>query len=136
MARLQRVADMYLEKDDPACHPEQRLFIEVLAQTLLQGGVFFEHDRFIREIYQKILRIIVDFLLAGVSRGQLKPEIARSAEKIAVNFLAYLDGIQLHGMIETDVINTREQVALYMYQLVPLIAVTPGDESADAMPPN
>jgi AcrR family transcriptional regulator len=128
--RLRRVADIYLEHEDPDRHPEQRLFIEVLAQTLLQGGVFFGRDQFIRDIYQKILRIVVDYLLAGVSRGQLKPEIARSAEKLAINFLAYLDGILLHGMMMTDVIDTKEQVTLYISQLVPRISAAVADDAA------
>ncbi|MFC1857588.1 TetR/AcrR family transcriptional regulator [Thermodesulfobacteriota bacterium] len=125
--RLYRITELYTEKHAPEWKPDSRLFIEVLSQTFLQGGVFFDRPYMIRDLHQRIVRIVVDYLLAGVSRGQLRPDIARHAEKIAINFLAYLDGIKLHGMIEPGYIHIQEQVTLYMKHLEPLLKAVTDD---------
>jgi len=121
MERLSRIAVLYTEQHGPEWKPDSRLFIEVLSQTFLQGGVFFDRPYMIRDLHQRIVRIVVDYLLAGVSRGELCPGIARDVEKITINFLAYLDGIKLHGMIEPGYIDIRSQIDLFMRHLTPLL---------------
>jgi len=118
--RLGLIAELYLE----SCEKNQqgtRLFLEIITQTCLQGGIFYERPHLIRELHQRIVRIMVDYLLDGVSRGQLKPDIARNAEKICINLMAFLDGILMHGLIEKGYINVREQIALFLEQMIPLL---------------
>ena len=122
--RLERVAELYLE----SCEENQqgtRLFLEVITQTCLQGGIFYERPHLIRELHQRIVRILVDYLLEGVSRGQLKPDIARQAEKISINLMAFLDGILMHGLIEKGYIDVRAQIALFMEHTIPLLINNP-----------
>jgi len=118
--RLSLIAELYLE----SCEKNQqgtRLFLEVITQTCLRGGIFYERPHLIRELHQRIVRIMVDYLLDGVSRGQLKPGIARNAEKICINLMAFLDGILMHGLIEKGYINVREQIALFLEHMIPLL---------------
>lgn len=126
VARLERIAGMFIEYHDPACNQEQGLFIEVLSQTLRPGGVFCNRPHLIEQIYRRVVRIVVGYLLEGISSGQLRPEIARNAERIAVHFLAGLDGIQLHSMIAPAVVDPREQVAFFLDQLIPTLVVASG----------
>ena len=84
--RLGLIAELYLK----SCEENQqgtRLFLEIITQTCLQGGIFYERPYLIRELHQRIVRIVVDYLLDGVSRGQLNPGIARNAEKICINLM-------------------------------------------------
>lgn len=122
--RLTRIAMQYTGKSSIECKAESRVFIEVLSQTFLEGGVFYSRPHLIRNVHQRIVGVVADYLLAGISRGQLKPGIARYAEKIAINFLAYLDGIHLHGLIEEGYIDIRGQVALYLDQMSQLLRLT------------
>jgi len=118
--RLALIAELYLE----SCQEDQkgtRMFLEVIAQTCLQGGIFFDRPHLIRELHQRIVRVMVDYLLDGVSWGQLKPDIARNAEKICINLMAFLDGILMHGLIEVGYINVREQIALFLENMIPLL---------------
>jgi AcrR family transcriptional regulator len=123
--RLNLIADLYLKNHAEEQQPGTRMFVEIISQTCLQGGVFYNRPHIIRELHQRIVRIMVDYLLAGVSRGQLRPGIARHAEKICINFMAFLDGILMHGLIEEGYINIKEQIALFMEQMIPLLLNNP-----------
>ncbi len=122
--RLMLIAELYLE----SCEENQqgtRLFLEVITQTCLQGGIFNDRPHLIRELHQRIVRIMVGYLLDGVSRGQLKPDIARQAEKICINLMAFLDGILMHGLIEKGYIDARAQITLFMEHTIPLLIKDP-----------
>ncbi len=125
--RLHRIAEYYLECLKPENRGDLRLFFEVLRQAFMEDGVFYHRRHLIRQLHQRIVKIVVDYLLAGVSSGRFVPAIARDAETIAINFLAYLDGIQLHAMIDDNYIDARQQVAFFMTHLVPLL-LQPVDE--------
>ena len=126
VVRLARIADMFIEYHDPACNQEQGLFIEVLSQSLRPGGIFCNRPHLIEQIYRRVVRVVVAYLLEGISSGQLRPEIARNAERIAIHFLAGLDGIQLHSMIAPAVVAPREQIAFFLDQLIPTLVVGSG----------
>lgn len=129
--RLTRIAGMYMEKQRPEYAQDSKIFIDVLSQTLQQGGAFFHLKHLIQHIYQQVVRVVVDYLLAGVSRGQLRPDIARNAEKIAINYLAFLDGIKMHSMIADMYVDISSQIGLYLAHLRPLIQV-PEEERRNA----
>ncbi|MCP3951046.1 MAG: TetR/AcrR family transcriptional regulator [Desulfobacterales bacterium] len=118
--RLALIAELYME----SCEEDQkgtRMFLEVITQTCLQGGIFYDRPHLIRALHQRIVSVMVDYLLDGVSRGQLNPGIARNAEKICINLMAFLDGILMHGLIEEGYINVREQIALFLEYMIPLL---------------
>ena len=125
--RLRLVADVFTEKSDSERLAKTRLFMEVFYQTAVIGGVFYEKSYLVKRIHRKIVRIVVDYLLAGVSRGQLRPDIARNAEKIVINFLAFLDGISIHGLIGAEYIDVRDQIAFFIEQMAPLLCPPPDE---------
>ena len=64
---------------------------------------------------------MADFLLEGVSAGTLRPGIASESKKIAINFLAYLDGLALHSMIAGEEVDMRAQIDLFLKAMEPLL---------------
>ena len=115
--RLGLIAEMYLGRTESELHDESQFFFDVLSQTFMKDGVFHDQRHLIKGLHLRMVRIIADYLLAGISRGQLRPGIARDAERIAVNFLAFLDGIMMYGLIGNDYLNLRSQVEMYMDHL-------------------
>ena len=125
--RLHLIVAQYLDTKSSKNSPDAHLFIEVISQTFLQGGVFHDRPHLIRQIHARIVKIIADYLLAGVSRGELNPVIARNAEKIAINFLAFLDGIHMHSLIEPGYIDLRDQIDLFMKHMALLMTSSSND---------
>ena len=121
--RLYRIADLYLEDHGVDCTEKSRLFLEVVSQTLLQGGIFSDQRHLILNIYQRHIRTVVGFLLEGISSGRLRPGIAHHSEKIAINFLAYLDGLVMHGMVAGGQVDLHSQIALYLKYFTPLLTL-------------
>ncbi len=133
--RLERIADEFLECQEYPAQSIQRFNFEILMQTITEGGVFNTRKHFIREVHQKFIRAIADILLTGVSRGQLKPEIARDADKISITFLSFLDGMALTSLFAEDYIDISRQVAFFMQNLAPLLRSGQA-EGTDPVPPS
>ncbi len=95
-----------------------RLFIEILQQTTMEEGIFFSKRYLIKEIIDGSRQIVINILLDGVSKGIFRPEIARDVEKIAINLLAYFDGINLHKMVIGNFIDIDGQVNRYVEDIV------------------
>ena len=69
----------------------------------------------------------MDILLDGISRGLFRPEIARDAEKIAVNLLAYFDGISLHSIMSENYFDIKKQIDFYLNGLIRSIQIAESD---------
>lgn len=121
MQRLRNIAGLFFKEKRPEFSLESKLFIDLLSQILLNDGAFSRLKQMTQDLYRMVVRKVVDFLLAGVSLGQLKPQIASDAEKIAINYLAYLEGIKVHSMLAGHLVNAPEQIDFYLAQLSPLI---------------
>jgi AcrR family transcriptional regulator len=119
--RLELVAESVLGFAESEKINDQRLFIEILMQTIMAGGVFYQRGDIIRMLHKRIIRLITDILLEGVSHGHLRPEIASQAEKFAINFLGYLDGMKYYALVASDYIDVRAQIRLFMEHLSPLL---------------
>jgi hypothetical protein len=72
----------------------------------------------VKEIHAGLRHMVVDILLDGISRGIFRSDIARDAEKIANNLLAYLDGICLHSMASDQFFNLNVQIDYYIKNLI------------------
>jgi AcrR family transcriptional regulator len=119
--RLERIAYAFMDCDEGKPVTSQRFYFEIVMQTIMVGGVFHERRHFIHQLHRKIIAGIVDILLAGVSRGQLKAQIARDAHKIAVTFLSFLDGMTLYALAGGEYIDVRGQIDFFIRHLAPLL---------------
>lgn len=119
--RLRRVADTFIDNPLGACVGDKRLLMEIIMQTIMEGGVFFQRNEIVRNIHRRIIRMIADFLLEGVSTGQLNPVIARDAERFAINFLAFLDGMKMYSMAAADYIDINAQIKFFLDHLSSLL---------------
>ena len=125
MQRLGLIAASFLNCAEYPPKVFQRFFFEILMQTITEGGVFFKRKHFIREVHQKVIRTVADILLTGVSSGDLRPEIAKDAEKIAITYLAFLDGMMLNSLVADSYIDIDAQVAFFLQHLEPIL-LSPG----------
>ncbi|MBD3306432.1 TetR family transcriptional regulator [candidate division KSB3 bacterium] len=87
-------------------------------QLLLSDASVFRQYDIIRESMRSLRKTFVDVLLDGVSQGVFRPEIARDAEKIVINLLAYLDGIALHYFMNKTYFDVNEQINFYLEHLL------------------
>lgn len=113
------VTDAFL--NDPRVHKAMVSMMQLLStnKALIELNVIEAMSRGFREM-------VVQILLDGVSRGDFRKEIARDAEKIAINLFAYLDGLGLHFMMSAHgdhpYFHVHEQIELYLDQLLSSIA--------------
>ena len=105
---------------------------EFLQQSLLEDGVLYKRRYLMKEMYTGQCRVVMDILLEGISQGLFRPEIARDAEKIAINLLACFDGIFLHCIMSENHFDLRDQVDFYMDNLVRFIRVRENQPPAAA----
>jgi len=117
-ARLYAVAEINMELVDPADPTDLKLSLEFLRHSMLEDGVLYKHRYLVKDMHAGIRKIVVDTLLDGISKGIFRPEIARDAEKIAINLLAYIDGISLHSILSKNYFDLKEQIDLYMQNLI------------------
>lgn len=94
-----------------------RILLMMFQMMLKDEQVFLQNATF-QKLFQTTRKLFIDTLLEGVSQGSFKPEIARDAEKIAINLLAYLDGIAVHYLLNKDKINLMGQVNFYLDRLI------------------
>ena len=113
-----KMTNKAFKTDDPET---TKLFVEIHQQTFMSDGVFFWRRYLLKDMRANVCRMVVDVLLEGVSKHCFRPEIARDADKIAVNLLAFLDGIWLHCLITNNFSDYQVQVKFYMEQLLRLI---------------
>jgi AcrR family transcriptional regulator len=123
--RLFAVAEMTVKWVDPLDPATMRLSLEILQQSLMEGGVIFKKLHLAKKIHDGLRRMVMDILLDGISRGIFKPEIARDAETIANNLLACLDGISLHSLLSRNDFDLKSQIDFYMQNLINRILIEP-----------
>jgi AcrR family transcriptional regulator len=121
--KLHAIAETNIALVDAIDPAVLRLSAEFLQQSLLEDGVLYKRRYLIKEIYTGQCRVVTDILLEGVSQGLFRPEIARDAEKIAINLLACFDGIFLHCVLSENYFDLRDQVDFYMANLIRSVRV-------------
>ena len=121
--RLRLLARVTME---PFLHDERTVKIAiVIFQVMLSGGSRRPARDLVREAFRGLRQAVVDTLLDGVARGVFRPEIAREAEKIAINLTAYLDGVGLHYYMGERFFDLMEQVDFQIEQLLPSLRAIP-----------
>lgn len=107
-----------VEEPDP-----KKLFADIDQQTFMQGGAFYKRRHIIKDMRATFCGLVVDILLDGVSKKVFKPEIARDVSKIAINLLAYLDGIGMHYLIMEEYGEYKDQIDFYIQGFVQSIMI-------------
>ena len=89
-----------------------RLTIAVM-QMIVTKEDFLSRLKFMK-LYGSTQKNLLDIMLDGVSKGVFRPEIAQDAETIAVNLMAYLDGIYSHYFMGGKFIDIHKQIDFYL----------------------
>ncbi len=122
---LQAFGDRMAELVNPLDPAVARMSVEILRQGILKNGVISKRRDVMKNMMSGIRRLVEEILLDGISKGVFRPEIARDAEKIAINFLGYLDGIGLHSIMSDNYFDLHDQINFYIRQLVDMISIQP-----------
>ncbi len=118
-AFIEMVKDVLnVEEPDP-----KKLFADIDQQTFMPGGAFYKRRHIIKDMRAAFCDLVVDILLDGVSKKVFKPEIARDVSKIAINLLAYLDGICMHYLIMEEYQEFEDQIDFYIRGFVDYITI-------------
>ncbi len=97
--RLQAIIDWNIDWLNSIESDIPKIFLEVINQTITEGGVFFEKRDIMEKMCEGIRDKIRDVILEGVSEGSFVPSIAKDVDKISLNICAYLDGIGLYFLM-------------------------------------
>lgn len=127
----------FVETSIESCSSENdasvRILFDILQQSILEDGVFYNRKYLVREMIRGSRKMLTDILLEGVSKGIFQAHIARDAEKIATNIVAFLDGASLHHLITENYFNMPEQLTIGMRFLTSILLVTPNDYDVDEL---
>ena len=90
-----------------------RLFIAML-EIVLKDDEPHPQSHLISGTMHGFCEMIADMLRNGVSQGIFRPEVSVDAEKIAVNLLAYLDGMAMYYYMLKNHIDLGDQIDFYL----------------------
>ncbi len=89
----------------------------IMFQLMVEQPERFKHLQIIQRMFAPIRQFFVDTLLEGVEKGIFRKDVAERAEKIAINIVAFEDGLLLHKFLDPDYFDLREQVNQFMDNL-------------------
>lgn len=89
----------------------------ISSMSLMFFNEHFKEANMWKAIYTRFGELITQTILDGVADGSFRPEVARDADKIAVNLFAYLDGIGMHWMLSPDNFDLHEQIECYLQHM-------------------
>ncbi len=83
-------------------------------QAVFANENYYAHLNLARDIFQGTRKRITDLLLEGISGGTFRSEVAMDAEAVAINLIAYLDGIGLHYLLSRGYFDLERQIDHYL----------------------
>ncbi len=90
-----------------------RSFIAML-EIVLKDDESLPQSHLISGTMHDFCEMIADILRDGVSRGVFRPEVSVDADKIAINLMAYLDGIAMYYYMLKDHVDLGDQIDFYL----------------------
>ena len=105
-----------------------------MIHLMVTNQAFFSNHRVIQEFYRGFRKTIMDTLLEGVEKGKFRPEAARDAHLIAVNLLAYVDGILMHYWMDRSYFDLEKQVDFYLDNLLDSLMISNGGKKGGLTP--
>ena len=103
-----------------------RLFIGML-QLGFAGSPLLSNFQIIKELTASSRAMVVEVIRDGTARGLFRPEAQARADSIAINLVAYLDGIGMHYYFDPDFVDIRRQVNDYLDGLIRSLLIEPAD---------
>jgi AcrR family transcriptional regulator len=100
--------------DDPRM---VRLFLGVAQLSMKDPEALGGFD-VVREVSAPIRTAVQRILLDGVEAGVFRPEVAADAERLAINLVAFVDGIGLHHLSSPDHVDLAGQIDLHLRGLM------------------
>ena len=70
-----------------------------------------------RGMFKDARNAICDMIIDGTNTGNFRPETKEHARTIAMNLIAYIDGLWLHSLANPEMLNVDTQVNDYMDRL-------------------
>jgi AcrR family transcriptional regulator len=116
--RLYAVARMHQDLYGSIDSNTMHLFLQILQQSMMPNGIIAKRRHLVQEMAASATRTMVNVLLEGIAKGVFRPEVAASAESIAVNLHAFLDGIGLHSIVAGKTFDLERQIDVYMDALI------------------
>ncbi len=102
------VLEMYLNST------ESMQMAVIMFQLIVEQPKSFNHLKLVQRMFAPIREFIVATVLEGVEKGIFREEVKDQAEVIAVNIVAFEDGLMLHKFLDPEYFDLREQVEQFM----------------------
>ncbi len=94
-----------------------KLVISMMHLALVDDKIL-ERQNLLKEMFLGMRRLVISFIMEGISKGDFDPKMASKAESLTINLLAFLDGIALHHLMDRNYIDLKAQVNLYLDRLI------------------
>jgi len=88
-----------------------------MMQLVITNQDFFS-KHMVQELYNGFYKTIRDILMEGIKKGNFRPDVEKNTQLIAVNFLAYIDGILIHYYMDKEYFDLEKQVDFYIDNLL------------------
>lgn len=106
------------------------LFVGIVQVALRDRELLARLD-IVRRVSAPIRNAICGILRDGVARGVFRPEVDDQAERIAINLVAFVDGLGMHYVANPGFFDLAAQIDLYLegllHSLRPLVRDPPGE---------
>jgi AcrR family transcriptional regulator len=94
-----------------------RLTVAVFQQLMSRRDMLADHA-FIQQAGRSFREAIASVLREGVEQGVFQPRTLDRAQGIAVNLLAFLDGIFIHWLVSNGYFDLQHQIELHLTCLI------------------
>ncbi len=94
-----------------------RLFLGIM-EAAARDPDKFAHLNLVRRTSDPVRKAVCTILIDGVEAGSLRPEAARDAERIAINLVAFVDGLGLQSMGDPGFYDLEQQIDFHLDQIL------------------
>ncbi len=92
-----------------------------IMRILIADKEMVKNKNMFNEMFQSTRQTIISIIEKGVISNTFKSGVAKEAEAIAINLIAFIDGIWFHSLINPEGIDLKVQVNLYLENLFQVI---------------
>jgi len=82
--------------------PRSMRILLAIIQMLIKNRNLISKEIQLQDMFRRSRQTIISLIQEGVSQHVFRPEIKAEAETIAINLIAFIDGIWMHSLINTE----------------------------------